>query len=103
MLAKGNQINFAASNYWGTSEIDAYIPFKVAMRAAPTAYQVTGTNYFNIDKSGNDTFDGFAGIIRSNENGGMLYVFTGISGTDGFAAQIQTNNANAVIAFQAEL
>ena len=103
MMAKGNQINFAASNYWGTTELDAYISHKVSMRTAATVYQVTGTNYFNVDRSGNDTFDGFGGIIRGNENGGMMYATSNVSGTDGFAAQIETYNANAVIAFQAEL
>jgi hypothetical protein len=102
-LAKGNGINFVACNYWGISELDAYISFKVPMRTAPAVYQVTGTNYFNVDKIESDTFDGFVGIARANGNGGMLYATSGISGVDGFAAQIKTNNANAVIAFQAEL
>jgi hypothetical protein len=102
-LVKGNNINFVACNYWGTTEVNAYISFKVPMRTAPTVYQVTGTSYFNMDKSGNDTFDGFSGIVRANENGGMLYATSGVSGVDGFSAQIQTYNANAVIAFQAEL
>jgi hypothetical protein len=103
MVARGNSINFAASNYWGTTEINAYIPFKVSMRTTPTAYQVTGADYFDIDKPGNDTFNGFNGVLRANENGGMLYVTSNVSGTSGFAAQVRTNNVNAVIAFQAEL
>ena len=103
MLAKGTNTEMVACNYWGSSELDAYVSFKVPMRATPTAYQVTGTNYFNVDKVGGQNFDGFIGIIRANENGGMLYVTAGISGTNGFAALIHTNNANAAIGFQSEL
>jgi hypothetical protein len=99
----GKEIAFGA--YWGTAEFDCFATFQTSMRTAPTIYQVTGTNYFGIEKSGgDDVFDAWSGVARATTFGGLLYVSGGsVSGTAGYAAVVQTLNSLATLAFQSEL
>jgi len=104
----GNGINkeIAFGAYWGTTEFDCFAMFQTSMRTSPTVYQVSGTDYFGIEKSGgNDFFNAWTGIARGTTFGGLLYVAGGgsVSGTAGFAAVVLTNNDLSAFGFSAEL
>jgi len=93
--------NFAAYNTtYGNSVID----LKQSMRAAPTIYQVTGTNYFIAYSGGSGRyFDSF--ILQSaSPNMVSLYNTSGtIAGAAGDAGWFVTDNTAARVGFQAEL
>jgi len=92
-----------ASNYNSTL-LTSQIHFSTTMRSAPTAEIVTGTNYFKFFRSnGNDQFDGFSTLQASTPNSCQLDANTGISGTQGDAGRLITNNASAKVAFTSEL
>ena len=92
-----------ASNYNSTL-LTSQIHFPTTMRSAPTAEIVTGTNYFKFFRSnGNDQFDGFSTLQASTPNSCQLDANTGISGTQGDAGRLITNNASAKVAFTSEL
>jgi hypothetical protein len=102
LISSGNGYSIGISIYNEAAVL--YLPFrsKVSMRTAPTAYQVTGTNYFTTVANA-DAFNGFDAIAAANENGGVFYATSNVSGTIGYATDCRTNNASAKIALSAEL
>ena len=104
MVGTGANKEIAFGAYWGTSEFDCFAMFQTSMRTSPTVYQVSGTDYFGIEKSGgDDTFNAWTGIARGTTFGCLLYTNGGVSGTAGYGAVALTNNALSVLGFQAEL
>ena len=92
-----------ASNY-NSSLLTSQIHFPTTMRSAPTADIVTGTNYFKFFRSnGNDQFDAFSTLQAATPNSCQLDANSGISGTQGDAGRLITNNASAKVAFESEL
>jgi hypothetical protein len=87
--------------YVGTSQVRFGINFPVTMRTAPTLNATSGTNYYVNDPNG-DYWDSFV-IYLATPNNTMLYNATESSGTSGTAFGASTANANASIAFTAEL
>ena len=73
------------------------------MRAAPTADQVTGTNYYALQRNGTtDNFDGLS-LASFDRRACRIYVDSGASGTAGQAGRLLANNASAKLAVTAEL
>jgi len=102
--ASGSSKAFAAGGYYAANDANCQLYFPVSMRTGPTFVTASGTNYYYIATNGiSDFFDGFAGILRSFENGCLLYALTGIAGTAGHYGQFNTNNASSMVAFNAEL
>lgn len=92
-----------AGNYYNATEVDMHVKAPVPMRAAPTLVQTSGTNYWQIDVNGSDTFNGWDAIFGANIYGGQLYVTSNVSGTIGYAGMIRCQSASAYIFFDAEL
>jgi hypothetical protein len=104
IVGNGAAREIAFGAYWGTSEFDCFATFQTSMRTSPTVYQVSGTDYFGIEKSGgDDTFNAWTGIARGTTFGCLLYTNGGVSGTAGFGAVALTNNALSFLGFQSEL
>lgn len=92
-----------AGNYYNATEVDMHVKAPVPMRAAPTLVQTSGTNYWQIDVNGSDTFNGWDAIFGANIYGGQLYVTSNVSGTTGYAGMIRCQSASAYVFFDAEL
>ena len=89
--------NYAASSVFGL------IQFPVEMRTNGALDKVTGTDYFRIYSNGtDDLFDNVAQQATSS-NGFILQCDTNVNVTAGQSSWVQTANANAKIAFKAEL
>jgi len=80
-----------------------FIPHPVTMRALPTLDKATGTNYYRVYANGGA--DGFNDISTQQfgVNGSVINYYDGFSRTQGHAGWIQIYNADAYIAFSAEL
>ena len=89
--------------YYSSSAAFTQIPFPITMRASPTLEQVTGTNYFNVNRNAdNDFFDAFETSNFGTEST-TLYVSSGLSATSGDAGRTRFNNTSARVAFVSEL
>ena len=80
------------------------VEFPVTMRANPTLYQVSGTNYFGIYAGSTfDAFDSFI-ITRPTKTCATLdSVNVGANGTPGHSGPCKVNNSATRLGFQAEL
>lgn len=102
-VASGINKPIAIGSYYGSSQLETVLQTKVPMRTGPTLSVTTGTNYYIATRNGGtDGFDSFVGDI-ANENSLLIYSATNVSGTAGDATRLQSNNASAFIAMQAEL
>ena len=89
--------------YYSSTVIMSTLRWGVPMRAAPTAEQVTGTNYYSLQRNGTtDNFDGVS-LASFDTRACRIYVDSGASGTAGQAGRLFANNASAYIAIKAEL
>ena len=89
--------------YYSSSVIMSTLRWPVPMRAAPTADQVTGTNYYAFQRAGTtDNFDGLS-LASFDTRACRIYVDSGASGTTGQAGRLLANNASAKLAVTAEL
>ena len=89
--------------YYSSSVIMSTLRWPVPMRAAPTADQVTGTNYYALQRAGDtDNFDGVS-LASFDTRQCRIYVDSGASGTTGQAGRLLANNASAYLALTAEL
>jgi hypothetical protein len=90
------------SYYTGTSMIGA-ITIGNTMRDNPSLVQTTGTNYFGFERDGGvDAFNSFT-ITRVGRNCVYAYNSTEMSGTQGRAGLVYTQNINANISLDSEL
>jgi len=88
---------------WSSTEMDTAILFPISMRTYPSLVQTTGTNYYRFERNtSSDYFDSFS-IYWAHGNGCGIYNNSQISGTAGHAGIVAFNNANASVAFSAEL
>ena len=86
-----------------TTTAEGTIFFPTSMRAAPTIYAASGTDYYQFYR--NSAVDGFNSFLVEigTENAINVYNATQISGTAGHAGYFYTNNAAAYIGFSADL
>ena len=90
--------------YYSNSHFECMVRYDPEMRTTPSLDQGTGSDYYGIYSNGQlDQFVGFSGLNASDKRGGSIFQNSGISGTAGHAGGLFINNANAYIAFNAEL
>ena len=90
--------------YYTSGRIECPVRYEPQMRTTPSLDQGSGTNYFVVYSNNQaDLFDGFGGINAGTDKSGSLFQTSGISGTGGHAGGLYLANANAYIAFNAEL
>ena len=103
LIASGTNKNICnVAAYNATSVYGTYF-LKVSMRTTPTISVVTGTDFYGV--AGNNGSDGTTtiGLSLGSENQVRLEVTSGIAVTQGYAYWIDTTNASAFLAVQAEL
>ena len=80
-----------------------FIPFPVTMRTLPTLENATGTDYYRVyARGGADNFNDIS-TQQFGVNGAVINYYDGFARTQGDAGWIQCYDANAYIAFKAEL
>ena len=90
--------------YYTSNRIECPVRYEPKMRTTPSLDQGSGTNYFVVYSNNQaDLFDSFGGINAGTDISGSLFQSSGISGTGGHAGGLYLANANAYIAFNAEL
>jgi len=104
MFANTNQkYSGLTAFYYTNSHLECMVRYEPEMRAAPSLDQGTGTDYFGVYVNNQlDQFSGFS-AISGDKRAGSLDQTSNISGTAGHAGGLFINNANAYIAFTAEL
>jgi hypothetical protein len=103
LLVEGTNIAFSNSYYYSATNIFGYVSFPTTMRGSITLSITTGTNYYKMLRNGaEDTFNSLT-IQTGNTNGYDFYNETEVSGTQGVAGWLRTNNAASKIAFVSEL
>ncbi len=91
------------AEYYSNSQVNCIIHLQTPMRAGPTIDIVSGTNYYRMYRnSGNDLFNDFE-IDQSSPSRVDIRNNTHASGTAGQAGMLRLANANAKLAFTAEL
>jgi len=105
MFANTNQdYSGLTAFYYTNTHFECMVRYEPEMRAAPSLDQGTGSDYFGIYTNNIfDQFDGFSGINAGDKRGSSINQTSGMSGTAGHAGGLFINNANAYIAFDAEL
>ena len=95
--------SIGSAAYYISTAVFVSLNFPTSMRTSPSMEQVTGTNYYNINRNGdNDEFNTFT-LNTSNIDSADLYVNADVSGTAGHAGRCRFNSASGYVAFSAEL
>ena len=85
------------------SSMGTHCKYAVTMRTGASLVVATGTDYYTFYRNGaNDNFNSFI-QGASGPQEAAIYNNSEISGTAGMAGNCYTNNANAMVAFSAEL
>jgi hypothetical protein len=101
--ATGNTKAIGSGGYTASNILYTTVQFPVSMRTAPTSASATGTNYYNAAfGSSNDGVNSLT-LQFTTEQSTFLYNTAEASGTANSYAVVYTNNASALLAFQAEL
>jgi len=99
----GTSGSIGSAAYYISTAVFVSLNFPTSMRTFPSMEQVTGTNYYNINRDGaNDEFNTFT-LNTSNIDSADLYVDSNVSGTAGYAGRCRFNSASGYVAFSAEL
>jgi hypothetical protein len=103
LVGSGNSKALGTGFTYDASEIDMTLTLPVAMRAAPSISQTTGTNYYSLFGAPNKSFNSFSGVQSFSGNTINCYV-TGLSGmTGGQAGGASCANAGAFFGLSSEL
>jgi hypothetical protein len=85
------------------NNMNGFVQFPVTMRAAPSLVQTTGSNFYIFERDATSLqFNNFTTLSRASKDAGQLYI-SGLSGTNGQAGILFTNNASAAVGYSAEL
>jgi len=101
---EGTNQHVSLGDAWATLQMDAVVHFPVTMRATPTLDANSGTGYWGAFITGvlRTTNTGWI-LFRAMPTGTTLYNQGFSSLTLGHAGRVIVNNANAYMAFDAEL
>ena len=100
---KGPSMIGLAALYTATLAL-GYVNFPVTMRAAPTGFAASGTNYYVCYAGGvGPSFNGIGQYSEATTTSIRLVITLNTNGTAGFCGSLQTGHANADISFSAEL
>jgi hypothetical protein len=100
---KGSSIIGLAALYTATLAL-GYVNFPVTMRAAPTGFAASGSNYYVCYAGGvGPNFNGIGQFSEATTTSIRLVITLNTNGTAGFCGSLQTGHANADISFSAEL
>ena len=103
VYVNGNNAPIGIAAYQTATQLSVVLNHPVEMRTSPTISQVSGTNYFNVFRSGaNDNFNSLTMDIVTTRMS-QVYNNTEASGTSGVAGTAASINASAFLALQAEL
>jgi hypothetical protein len=105
LIASGTSKLIGQGYYFAAAQVECFINLPVEMRTTPTISIVTGTSYYSANSSGGGA-DAINSLTIGNETTTrslFLYNDTQAAGTAGQGCRVQTNNAAAFIAVQAEL
>lgn len=103
LLVSGATKSFGVGANITASEMQLHAYFPTTMRATPTLVATSGTNYYDFVRNGADDLFNSLTIVQASTTGAGIGNATEISGTAGHAGRLVTNDANASIAFSAEL
>jgi hypothetical protein len=103
VLVSGAGSYFLNAFYYNTNHLIAAVNYPVAMRSTPSLVSATGTNYYQFYR--NATADGLNSLTLTSNGltSGSLQNTTDVSGTAGNAGALYADNANVLVAFNAEL
>ena len=93
--------SFANLSQYSASDSYGHLQFAATMRASPTLEVVTGTNYYGAFGNAGVTYLNTLALTSAHQNGAEVNAAS--SRGQGNAVWLRTNNANAQIAFSAEL
>jgi hypothetical protein len=95
--------SIGSAAYYISTAVFTMLEFPTSMRTSPSLELATGTNYYNINRNGdNDQFNDFS-LNTSNIDSAHLYTDSNVSSTAGFAGRTRFNSASGYVAFSAEL
>ena len=98
-----NRAAICSGGMYNSSNFFGVIQFPVKMRALPSLVKTTGTDYYRV--YGGNVADGCNDLATQNwsDQAFVLNIYDGLSGTQGHGGWAETNNASALVAFNAEL
>lgn len=100
---KGNDEPVGVGVYKNSSQIRVNVEFPTEMRSDPTVTTTNSTNHFQAEATATDAFDGNWQVVQTSTTSGMVYSNTNVSSTQGEAAAVRSNSADARLAFNSEL
>ena len=102
--ASGNAKPIGIGFYYSSAYLGIQVNFPTTMRSGPSTDNVTGSNYYKLDRNGgNDVVNTLAAEV-TNENNAQIYASSSdASGTAGQAGRMSTNNGDSRVAFVSEL
>ena len=105
LIIEGNTKTIGTGFAYASNEVNIGIKTHVPMRSAPSLHQTSGADHFFLGGGGdsNARIDGNWLIYGETNNLALLYAVPDASITAGAGKYIRTDNANARLAFSAEL
>ena len=99
----GTSGSIGSASYYISTAAFTSLNFPTSMRTSPSLETVTGTNYYAINRNGdNDFFNDFS-LNTSNIDSADLYTDSNLSSTSGDAGRTRFASASGYVAFTAEL
>jgi len=98
-----NRAAICSGGMYNSTNFFGVIQFPVKMRTRPSLVKTTGTDYYRV--FGGNTADTCNDVATQNwsDQAFVVNLYDNLSGTQGHGGWAETNNASALIAFNAEL
>jgi len=102
--AEGNAKPIGIAFYYSSAYMGIQVNFPTSMRSGASTENVSGTDYYKMDRNGGNDVVNTLSLEVSNQNNAQIYASSGdASGSAGNAGRMSTNNSASYIAFGAEL
>ena len=100
---KGNDEPVGVGVYKNTGQIRVNVEFPTEMRSDPTVITSDSSSHYQAEGTATDSFDGNWQVVQTSTTSGMIYSNDNVSSTQGEAAAVRSNSADARLAFYSEL
>ena len=100
---KGNDEPVGVGVYKNSGQIRVNVEFPTEMRSDPTVITSDSSSHYQAEGTATDSFDGNWQVVQTSTTSGMIYSNDNVSSTQGEAAAVRSNSADARLAFYSEL